>query len=162
MDKTGNIKIFAVLLIVTMILIFTVYFSFIYYGEPPDFEKEEIVLKNSEGKEIDITVEIADTKTKQSHGLQNRESLEDNHGMLFLFEKDVHHSFNMKDTLIPLSIAFISEDGTIMEQQEMEPETTTSHKPESSYRYALEVNQGFFEENKIEVGSTVIIPEHLI
>jgi len=124
-----------------------------------DFREDKVILIDSYGEEIKISMEIAETSKEKQQGLMGRESLCDNCGMLFVFEEDVEHGFWMKDTYIPLSIAFISENGTIIEIQHMEPETT---KPDEPYRYALEMNQGFFEDNDIVVGDTVIIPEKYI
>ncbi|MBS3816936.1 MAG: DUF192 domain-containing protein [Candidatus Thermoplasmatota archaeon] len=124
-----------------------------------DLKKETITLNNSNGEAIEVKVEIADEEDERTEGLMHRESLCEDCGMLFVYEESEHRSFWMKNTHIPLSIAFISENGTIMEIQQMEPETTESHVSEDPCRYALEVNQGFFQENHIKAGDTVSIPE---
>ncbi|MEF8874046.1 MAG: DUF192 domain-containing protein [Candidatus Thermoplasmatota archaeon] len=145
-----------VVIVVSILVIWLVFYN---TNEEADFEGEKIVVTNSAGEEIELSVEIADTDEEQRQGLMEHDSLCEHCGMLFVYEEDVHYGFWMKDTQIPLSIAFISENGTIMEIQQMEPETTETHRPEEPYRYALEVNQGFFQENQVNVGDEVSIPE---
>ncbi|MEF8833189.1 MAG: DUF192 domain-containing protein [Candidatus Thermoplasmatota archaeon] len=145
-----------VIIIVSIILI---WYVSDHLSDSTDFGEETIAVINSEGEKIELSVEIAETQEEQEQGLMNRDSLCENCGMLFVYEEDVQYSFWMKDTQIPLSIAFISENGTIMEIQQMEPETTDPHEPEEPYRYALEVNQGFFEENHVNAGDVISIPD---
>lgn len=81
-------------------------------------------------------------------------------GQLFLFQdvapnRDVLVSFWMKDTPLPLSIAFISADGHVQEMQDMQPESTDLHTPQLPYRYAVEANQGWFARHRITAGSAV-------
>ena len=71
-----------------------------------------------------LTVEIADTQKSQEKGLMNRKSLDEDRGMLFVYDRDSRKSFWMKNTLIPLSIAYIAADGTIREIYDMEPLST--------------------------------------
>ncbi|MFP4001301.1 MAG: DUF192 domain-containing protein [Thermoplasmata archaeon] len=144
---------------VVVISILLIWLVFGTMNDGGDLEETKIFLTNSEGEEIVMTVEVAETEEERSQGLMDRDSLCEDCGMLFVYEEDVHNGFWMKDTQIPLSIAFISKNGTIMEIQQMEPETTDTHRPEESYRYALEVNQGFFQENGIGAGDQISIPE---
>lgn len=106
-----------------------------------------------------LKVEIAATEEERAKGLMHRKSLESSSGMLFVFEKDSRLSFWMKDTSIPLSIAFISTDGTIKEICDMVPYSLEPVRSSMSVRYALEVNRGYFSENGIKPGDTVILPE---
>ncbi len=106
-----------------------------------------------------IEVEIADTENARANGLMNRKSMAENHGMLFVFDKDRLASFWMKNTLIPLSIAFISSDGTIRQIEDMEPESLASVGSFRSVLYALEMNQGWFDERNIKPGDIVELPE---
>ena len=113
-----------------------------------------------ETAEIDLggrtfTVEIARTPQERARGLMDRKELAPEQGMLFIFEYDQKLSFWMKDTYIPLSIAFITVDKVIVDIQDMEPLSNVSHIPAESYRYALEVNKGYFQENGIAVGDAV-------
>ena len=102
-----------------------------------------------------ITVEIADTQESQEKGLMWRDTMEEDHGMLFVYDRDARKSFWMKDTKIPLSIAYIAADGTIREIYDMEPLSRRTVDSRYSVRYALEVNQGAFERHGIKVGDKV-------
>lgn len=104
-------------------------------------------------------VEIADTDDSRRLGLMHRESLPEGQGMLFVFEQDQRLSFWMKNTVIPLSIAYISSDGIIREIHDMTPLSLDSIRSSRSVRYALEVNQGAFEAAGIEPGDRVVLPE---
>jgi hypothetical protein len=117
---------------------------------------EELIISNSV-----IRVEIADTEEKRSTGLMNRKSLDYDSGMLFVYQSDRKLSFWMKNTLIPLSIAFISSDGTIKEILDMEPLSLNPVVSRYSVRYALEVNRGYFEEKNIKPGDKVIFPDSI-
>ena len=103
----------------------------------------------------ELTVETADTLESQEKGLMGRESLDENRGMLFVYERDAKKSFWMKNTTIPLSIAYIAADGTIREIYDMEPLSTRTVDSRYSVRYALEVNQGAFERHGIKAGDKV-------
>lgn len=116
------------------------------------------IFTNSFGKQVALEVEIADTSDERSQGLMNRQDLAENAGMLFLYEDDHQGGFWMRDTLIPLSVAFVLENGTIIDIQDMEPQTTELHRPDEKYRNAIEVNRGWFERNGIAVGDIVEIP----
>jgi uncharacterized membrane protein (UPF0127 family) len=106
---------------------------------------------------VELKVESADTPEERNQGLMFRKSLGENEGMIFVFEKESKVSFWMKNTEIPLSVAFIAADGTIRQIEDMEPRSLA---PVPSYRnvlYALEVNQGWFERNGISPGDKVDI-----
>lgn len=110
------------------------------------------------GKEI--RVDLALTPAQMARGLQHRRHLPPDEGMLFVYSHPVQHDFWMKDTCLPLSIAFINEDGQIIDIQKMEPDNGSRlyHCP-LPYRSALEMNQGWFEKNGIQVGDAVIFSE---
>ncbi|MBS3790926.1 MAG: DUF192 domain-containing protein [Candidatus Thermoplasmatota archaeon] len=156
-SQRKNILVYLGVVITVSLLLIWFVFGVMNNGE--DFKEDTIVLTNSSGENFTITVEIAETEEEREQGLMHRESLCENCGMLFVYDKNVHNGFWMKNTYIPLSIAFISEEGEIMEIQHMEPETTDTHRPEEPYRYALEVNEGFFEDNDVGVGDSVSIPD---
>ncbi len=118
-----------------------------------------VVIGGDEGEGVELTVELARTAGERSRGLMDRQELPEDGGMLFIFSGDTEAGFWMKDTLIPLSIAFIAADGTILDVQEMEPLSEDKHRPPAPYRYALEVNQGWFEERGFGTGDRVEIPE---
>lgn len=123
--------------------------------DPPGFTRITVV--NQSGSEIDLLVEIADDAQERTRGLMLRESLPESQGMLFVFEQEGNHSFWMKDTTIPLSIAFIDGAGNIIGIRNMEPLDLTLLSPGAPYLYAVEVNRGWFERNGIGIGSTVNI-----
>jgi uncharacterized membrane protein (UPF0127 family) len=107
---------------------------------------------NSAGERVPLAAEVAETPRQRERGLMGRTALGENQGMLFVFEQEQPLSFWMRNTLIPLSIAYIDGRGTIVDIQDMEPLDETSHPSAAPARYALEVNQGFFEEHGIRVG----------
>ncbi|MGI9049320.1 MAG: DUF192 domain-containing protein [Rubrobacteraceae bacterium] len=105
-----------------------------------------------------MNVEVATTPTELEKGLMNRTAMGENHGMLFVFPVEQQLSFWMKDTLIPLSVAFINSNGRIVDIQDMQPQDLTSHLSAKPAQYALEVNQGFFEKRGVKVGDSVDLP----
>jgi len=113
---------------------------------------------NADGEEIELLVEVADSPEERSVGLMFRESLPEDQGMLFVFEQDGQHSFYMRNTLIPLSIAFVKSDGGIVEIEDMEPQTEDLHSGPEPYRYTVEANQGWYDRNGISAGSRAVIP----
>jgi len=100
-------------------------------------------------------VEVAATPQQRQTGLMGRKSLADDAGMLFIFEHKDIHCFWMKNTPIPLSIAFIADDGSIVNIADMQPQTLDFHCAYKPVRYALEVKQGGFRQRGIAVGSQV-------
>lgn len=116
-------------------------------------EKDQIMV----GK-IPVTVEIADNTETRARGLMKRNSLEKNAGMLFVFQEEKKLSFWMKDTTIPLSIAYISKNGEIKEIYNMKPLDETAIRSTRSVMYALEMNQGWFESNGIKEGDRITLP----
>ena len=102
-----------------------------------------------------IQAELADTPKTREVGLMNRTSMPSNSGMLFIFEQKAVHCFWMNNTKIPLSIAFIADDGKIVNIEEMQAETTNNHCPRATVRYALEMNKQWFSERVIIPGAVV-------
>jgi uncharacterized membrane protein (UPF0127 family) len=100
-------------------------------------------------------VEVAATPQQRQTGLMGRKSLADDAGMLFVFEHKDIHCFWMKNTPIPLSIAFLADDGSIVNIADMQPQTLDFHCAYKPVRYALEVKQGGFKRRGIEAGSRV-------
>ncbi len=130
-------------------------------SSPSELPTEAVVMRTSGGEEVEVRVEIADDDAERQRGLMERTELAESAGMLFIFGRERPLSFWMKDTLIPLSIAYVDEDGYIVDIQDMQPLDTTGHLSAEPAKYALEVNQGFFEERGIEVGDRVEVPEGL-
>ncbi len=102
-----------------------------------------------------IQAELADTPKAREVGLMNRTSMPTNSGMLFIFEQKAGHCFWMNNTKIPLSIAFIADDGKIVNIEEMQAETTSNHCPKAAVRYALEMNKQWFSERVIMPGTII-------
>jgi uncharacterized membrane protein (UPF0127 family) len=106
-------------------------------------------------KSKEIWVEVAKTPEERNRGLMGRNHLGKDEGMLFVFEKEDYHSFWMKDTRIPLSIAFIDKEGRIVSIQDMRPLTLESHTPPQLILYALEMKKDWFFSNGIKAGDVV-------
>ena len=120
-----------------------------------------VSIKTGSGEEVEVAVEIADDRAERERGLMERTALAEDRGMIFVFPRERYLSFWMKNTLIPLSVAYINSDGRIVDIQDMEPLDTTPHPSAEPAQYALEVNQGFYEERGVEVGDTVELPPGL-
>ncbi len=128
-------------------------------GDDSGLATVTVVSSDDEGARAELSVEVPGTPEEFSRGLMFRESLPEDRGMLFVFGKDTQTGFWMKDTSIALSIAFIEEDGTILDIQDMAPLSTEAHGPPGPYRYALEVNQGWFDRHDFGPGDRVDIPD---
>ena len=102
-----------------------------------------------------IQAELADTPKAREVGLMNRTSMPTNSGMLFVFDQKAGHCFWMNNTKIPLSIAFIADDGRIVNIEEMQAETTNNHCPKAAVRFALEMNKQWFAERVIAPGTVI-------
>lgn len=100
-----------------------------------------------------IRAEVADNNSRRSQGLMRRTSLPPNGGMLFVFDEDAVHCMWMKNTLIPLSVAFIDERGAIVNIADMQPHSEQSHCAARPARYALEMTQGWFAQRGIRAGA---------
>jgi uncharacterized protein len=112
----------------------------------------------TKGDEVTVHVEVADPQAERARGLMGRRELQEDAGMVFVFLTDSTSAFWMKDTLIPLSIAFYDERGTIVRILDMEPCTRDPcvlYDPEASYRGALEVNRGAFERWGVREGDVL-------
>jgi uncharacterized membrane protein (UPF0127 family) len=110
---------------------------------------------------VTFTVEVARTAEEKQKGLMYRKKLGRRQGMLFPYPVDTPMRFWMANTQIPLSIAFIDRDGVIVQIEDLEPFDLESVRSRISVRYALEVNQGVFEELGVQVGDVIAIPEGL-
>ena len=119
-----------------------------------------LTIVDSAGGRVPVRVEEADTDAERQAGLMGRTVLPEDAGMLFVFEGEQTLSFWMRDTLIPLSVAYIDAEGRIVDIQDMQPldDTPPHYVSAEPARYALEVNQGFFEERGVAVGDTVELP----
>lgn len=127
--------------------------------ESPSFRDSTAVIETDDGAVL-VNVDVADTPEERAVGLMHRESLEEDVGMVFVFFEDTSQGFWMKNTLIPLSIAFFDERGRIVRILDMEPceaDPCPLYEPGMNYRGALEVNQGAFDEWGVEEGDLIRI-----
>jgi uncharacterized protein len=100
-----------------------------------------------------IQVQVASTNEQRATGLMFRTDMPANEGMLFVFEESAGQCFWMKNTLLPLTAAFVADDGTIVNLADMKPQTTDSHCSEKPVRYVLEMNQGWFAKRGLKAGA---------
>ncbi len=102
-----------------------------------------------------LVAEVAATSDTRTTGLMNRFSLKPDHGMLFIFNAPQPHAFWMRNTYVPLSIAFIGVDGRILNIEDMAPRTDDTHPSKGAALYALEMKKGWFAERNIRAGDRV-------
>jgi len=102
-----------------------------------------------------IRAEVADSMDTRMQGLMLRKSMAANDGMLFVFEDSSPQCFWMRNTLIPLSIAFLADDGTVVNLADMKPQSDESHCSAKPVRYALEMNQGWFAKRGVKPGTRI-------
>ena len=126
-----------------------------------NFDKNynEIYIDNGKSL-IKINVEIADDNEERAKGLMFRERLNENKGMLFVFENDAEQTFWMKNTLIPLDMIFIDENLKIVDIKNAQPcqeEPCALYKSSKPAKYVLEVNGDFTSKNIIKIGDKIII-----
>lgn len=99
-----------------------------------------------------IDAQVAASPEQRSTGLMFRRDMPQSEGMLFVFEQPTVQCFWMKNTLLPLTAAFVADDGTIVNLADMRPQTTDSHCSTQPVRYVLEMNQGWFGKKGIKAG----------
>lgn len=128
-------------------ILFILFLLWISIAHSQSIQKIPLYIQHKE-----IWVEVAKTPEQRSYGLMGRKHLGKDEGMLFIFETEDYHGFWMKNTLIPLSIAFIDKDGRIVWITDMKPLTLNSHVPPQPILYALEMNKGWFSSRGINVG----------
>lgn len=104
---------------------------------------------------IQIQVQVATTPEQQSTGLMWRTEMSANDGMLFVFPKSAIQCFWMRNTYLPLSVAFIADDGQIINIVDMQPLSLDDHCSISPARYVLEMHQGWFNRNQISPGDII-------
>ena len=100
-----------------------------------------------------IDAQVALTPDQRQIGLMYRPDMPQHEGMLFVFEQPSEQCFWMKNTLLPLTAAFVADDGTIVNLADMKPRTTDSHCSAKPVRFVLEMNQGWFAKKAIKAGS---------
>ena len=99
-----------------------------------------------------IQVQLATTQEQRATGLMHRREMPANEGMLFVFEQPAGQCFWMKNTLLPLTAAFVADDGTIVNLADMQPQTTDAHCSARPVRFVLEMHQGWFAKRGIQAG----------
>ncbi len=102
---------------------------------------------------FNIDAEVARSPAQREQGLMFRKRMAPHEGMLFVFEAATTQCFWMKNTLLPLSIAFVADDGSIVNVADMAPQTETPHCSSKPVRYALEMNQGWFTKRGFDAGA---------
>lgn len=122
--------------------------------KPQRLPKKEITLGGRT-----IAVEVASSVETQRTGMMYRKEIGPDEGMLFIFSEAKPLSFYMKNTYVPLSIAFIRSDGQILNIEEMEPLSLESHSSSAPCRYALEMPEGWFEKSGVKAGDFVVLPQ---
>ncbi|MDR1095340.1 MAG: DUF192 domain-containing protein [Spirochaetaceae bacterium] len=120
----------------------------------PRLAARELAVNTRNGA-VAVSAELAVTDSERTKGMMWRKTMNDGEGMLFVYDRDVPMSFWMKNTLIPLSIAFISASGVILEVRDMDALSTRAVKSERYCRYALETPQGWFARAGIQPGDTI-------
>ncbi|MCW5232724.1 DUF192 domain-containing protein [Verminephrobacter eiseniae] len=100
-----------------------------------------------------IEAQVAQAPQERQTGLMHRQEMPQHEGMLFVFEQPAQQCFWMKDTLLPLTAAFVADDGTIVNLADMRPRTLDSHCSAKPVRYVLEMNQGWFAKKGIRAGA---------
>jgi uncharacterized membrane protein (UPF0127 family) len=99
-----------------------------------------------------IQAEVAQGPQEQTMGLMHRQTMRINEGMLFIYDNPRILCFWMRNTLLPLTVAFIADDGSIVNLKDMQPKTEHSHCSAKPVRYALEMNQGWFSDRGLKPG----------
>jgi uncharacterized protein len=102
-----------------------------------------------------IRAEVANTYDTRATGLMFRRSMAANEGMLFVFPDAELHCMWMKNTLVPLSVAFIDKDGTVVSISDMQPQTETTHCASAPAKYALEMSRGWFSSKGLKAGTRI-------
>ena len=100
-----------------------------------------------------IEAQVAASPQERQTGLMHRKEMPAHEGMLFVFEQPATQCFWMKNTLLPLTAAFVADDGTIVNLADMKPQTEDSHCSAKPVRYVLEMNQGWFAKRGIKAGT---------
>ena len=100
-----------------------------------------------------IDAQVAQAPQERQIGLMHRRTMPQHEGMLFVFDQPATQCFWMKDTLLPLTAAFVADDGTIVNLADMQPHSEASHCSTQPVRYVLEMNQGWFDKKGMKAGS---------
>jgi uncharacterized membrane protein (UPF0127 family) len=102
-----------------------------------------------------IEAEVAANQADRMQGLMQRRAMAANQGMLFVFPQDARHCMWMRNTLLPLSVAFLDADGRILNIEDMQPQTEDNHCAAGAARFALEMNLGWFIGKGLQPGARI-------
>ena len=127
-------------------------FLFLLLFLPAAAHAELPVIELGAGMHV-IRAEVADDMATRTQGLMFRKTMAQNSGMVFVFDAETQHCMWMKNTLIPLSVAFIDRAGAIVSIHDMQPESEQTHCAAAPARYALEMNKGWFAQRGIKPGA---------
>lgn len=140
-------------------IFFTIILSFLIFTlescDKSKLQKTNLTIEKSDGTKSFLVVEIAKTPKEREFGFMERKKIPNGTGMIFIFEQDQILSFWMKNTPHPLSIAYIDSNGKIRNLYDMTPFSLSPIVSTGSVRYALEVPQGWFEQEGIQIGDFV-------
>jgi uncharacterized membrane protein (UPF0127 family) len=103
-----------------------------------------------------LDIQVAVTPEQHQIGLMYRNEMPQNEGMLFVFQTPSKQCFWMKNTILPLTAAFVADDGSIVNLEDMKPQTTDSHCSLKPVRFVLEMNQGWFAKKGLKAGSKLV------
>ena len=137
-------------IVLALIGLFSLLTSPVYAQTGPQLNLQRI--KISAGMHL-IDAQVAGTPEQRATGLMLRKEMPISEGMLFVFERPESQCFWMKNTLLPLTAAFVADDGTIVNLADMKPQTTDAHCSDKPVRFVLEMNQGWFEKRGIKAGA---------
>lgn len=155
MNISRRIGILAFAIAIVLVLVFAILYN-------PEGYEAEVTFHSAAGDMI-FNCEVADTSSERATGLMNRESLEENAGMLFLFDSSENLTFWMKNTLIPLDIIFIDEEMKVINVEEAYPEpgipdsNLTIYKSDRPAKWVVEINQGLCSASGIGPGTDVTV-----
>ncbi len=134
----------------TLIGLLALFASSAWSQSAPQLDLPKVTLKA--GMHL-IHAQVASTPEQRATGLMLRAEMPANEGMLFVFEEPAGQCFWMKNTLLPLTAAFVADDGTIVNLTDMKPRTLDSHCSAKPVRYVLEMHQGWFAKRGLQAGS---------
>jgi len=124
-------------------------FSSAWAQEEPQMNLQRVQISAGMYK---IDAQVAATPIERQIGLMYRKEMPQQEGMLFVFEQASPQCFWMKNTILPLTAAFVADDGRIVNLEDMQPQTTGNHCSTEPVRYVLEMNQGWFAKKNIKKG----------
>ena len=143
----------------TILFLFAYIFIFSFFSCAQKLPVQKLTVTTQKSGQVCVLAEVAKTQAQRNRGFMERKNIPAGTGMIFVFERDQILSFWMKNTPHPLSIAYIDSTGTIRDIFDMTPFSLSSVTSTVSVRYALEVPNGWFEENGINTVDKVALPE---